>query len=423
MLEKFRRSIAKFLLRALAIDGRHPGDPALLSLLRLGLDTAAGIDVDEESAFRLSTVYSCINVLSRDLAQIPFHLMKEERASRDKRKAYDHPLYRLLHTKPNSVMTAFQFRQMMQAQVLWRGNAYAEIEYGNNGRPRQLWPWPSSQVREVWDGWKVKYYFRVAGGKETPLPPERVLHVRGLSLDGKTGLSPISYMRETLGEAMAAQQFGAKFFANGATPPIILSHPKLLIDRARKNIRESFEEAYTGLNNAHRPLVLEDGMTASTLSIKPQDAQFLENRKFTRAEIAAMYNVPLHRINDLERATFSNIEQQSLEYVIYSLGPWLVNWERQIDATCLSDEEEQEGYYSKFNVDGLLRGNIDARSKAYASAIQFGWLNPNEVRDKEDLPPREGGDKYLEPANLTGNKPQEEEKEKDDGTGTQNQNG
>lgn len=373
---------------------------ALVDFLTGGLPTAAGVEVSPDSAMRLAAVHACVQRLAENIAQLPLFLYLRNRENpTDNQPAWDHPLYPVLHHRPNPYITSYQFRQMMQAYLGLRGNAYAEIERDGAGRIIGLWPWPPNRVRVERDGWKVTYWFQTKGGKEVGLPPERVLHLRGLSLDGVMGLSPIAAARETIGWGMAASEFAAKFFANGATPRFALVHPGRLGEEGVKNVRESFEKVYAGLSNAHRVPVLEEAMEIKSFGVSMEDAQFLESRKFNRSEIAGIYGVPPHMIGDHEHSTFSNVENLSIQFVIYTLGPWIQNWEQQLNLSLLT-AEEQELYKSEFLVDGLLRGDAMSRWKAYATAIQWGVMSPNEARDRENMPPREGGDEYLRPVNM-----------------------
>lgn len=373
------------------------GDPALLGLFG-GMETGSGVYVSEESAMRLAAVFACIQKISRTVAQIPLHVLKKDGRG-GRAHATEHPLFYLLHRQPNRFMTSYQFRQMMQAGVTARGNAVAKVVRDNAGRVAEIIPIPADRVRFEVAGNSLRYHF-LEGSKEIPWPTENVLHLRGLVTDGLIGLSPIRAARETIGEGIAAQNFGAGFYKRGMTLSYALVHPGKLGQEVVKNIKESLVEAYAGHKKAHQVIVLEEGMELKPVGISPEDAQWIETRRFNREEIAAIFDLPPHMIGSLERATFNNIEMMSLEFVLYSLTPWLVNWEQQL-LISLFTEEEREVYEVKFNVDGLLRGDAKSRWESHAKAFMCGAKSPNEIRELENMNPREGGDFYYVPQNMT----------------------
>ncbi len=366
-----------------------------------GEESESGIEVTPDRAMQLSAVYACIQVLSQSIAQLPLFLYQRSSSGPQKKsRAVEHPLYTLLHDRVNPQMTSYQFRQMAQAHAAMRGNCYSYIERDRATRIRALWPWPQSHVRVEADGWRLRYYFRVKGGGEREIPARNVLHIRGLSLDGLMGLSPIAAARETLAAGIGAQRYGARFFKKGAAPPFVLMSERALKPEARTNLGKSFAKKFGGVDKAYEEVpVLEQGVKVETVGISPQDAQFLESRELNREEIASIFRVPAHMINDLKRATFNNIEHMSLHFVMHTLGPWMQNWEQQMNLDLLDDSERKE-FYFEFNADGLLRGDVMARWMAYRSAINWGVLNANEVRDLENMNPRAGGDVYLMPGNM-----------------------
>lgn len=376
--------------------------------LSLGRETDSGIRVSEQSALTYSAVYAAVRVLAESVASLPWILY--ERQERGRRRATDHPLYTLIHDRPNDRLTAFEFYELIMTHLCLWGNAYCEIERNRSGEPIALWPLLPSNMEIRIEGGRLQYrYYMPAQGQVVVLSARDVLHFRALGSDGVKGLSPIALARQAVGLGLAAEKFGAKFFANAARPSIFLIHPGTLSERALENLKSSFEERYGGLEHAHRVAVLEQGLDIKTVGIPPEDAQFLQTRKFQVQEIARIFRVPPHMLGDLDRATFNNIEHLSIEFVVHSLRPWLVRIEQAMERALLS-EEERRRYYIEALVDGLLRGDIESRYRAYATGRQWGWLSPNDVRELENLNPIEGGDVYHVPLNMVpmGSAPSEE---------------
>ena len=358
-----------------------------------------GGGVSEEGAMRLAAVYACVRVLAETVASLP--LVVYERLDRGKERAVEHPLYRLLHDAPNPVMTAFEWRETLMGHLALWGNAYCEIEYDGGGRPLALWPLRPDGVEDIRRGSQgLTYVYRLPDGKQVVFPGERVFHVRGLSPDGIRGYSPIAdFARRLVKMGLAVQEFGDNFFANGARPGGVLQHPGKLSDEAYDNLRSSWAGRHEGLSNAHRVAILEEGMTFQAVGTPPEEAQFLESMKMNRAQIASIFRVPPHMIGDLERATFSNIEQQSIEFKTYTMEPWLVRWQQAIN-TRLMVEGERDTYFAEFVTDALLRGDTASRYAAHAIARQNGWMSANDIREIENMNPIDGGDVYLIPLNM-----------------------
>lgn len=288
----------------------------------------------------------------------------------------------------------------MQAHLSLRGNAYSEIVYNGFGRPAQLWPLHPDKMKAEWGpAAQLIYKYKMPDGKDIILDPANVLHLRIFSPDGLHGRSPITHARESIGLAIAAESFGSKLFANGARPSGVFKLPGALSPEAYDRLKDQLRGQYGGLNNAARIMILEQGLDWSSISIDPDDAQFLETRKYQRSEIAAIFRVPPHMIGDLEKATYSNIEQQSLDFAIFTLTPYLRKWEQRLSLSLLT-EAERATYYFKFNMSGLLRGDNLSRSQAYATGQQNGWLSVNDIREMEDMNPIEKGDVYLFPMNM-----------------------
>lgn len=368
-------------------------------LLGLGSNTATGVTVTPDNALTSTAVWACVRVISESVAGLPL-LTYRRRADGGKERATDHPLYSLLHDSPNPEQTAFEFREMMAAHVCAWGNAYANIDWSSDGQPRALWPMnPSKMEKAERRNGTLFYLYRMPDGTLKSIRAMDILHFRGLSGDGTFGYSPIRMHMESIGLGLATQEYGARFFGNGARPGGVLQHPGKLSAEAQARLVASFNEGTQGLSNAHRLKVIEEGMTYQQIGIPPEEAQFLETRKFQLAEIARIYRVPPHMIQDLERATFSNIEHQSIDFVVHSLRPWLVRFEQAYTRQLLLPAERKV-YFVEHLVDGLLRGDISSRYTAYNTGIMAGFLSRNEVRALENMNPADDLDTYLIPLNM-----------------------
>lgn len=362
--------------------------------------SASGVQVDELSAMQTSAVYACVRILAETVASLPLQLFKQDG---DKRvKATEHPLYECLYEIPNSEMTSFQFRELMMTSVLLWGNAYAR-KIVKQGHVVELWYLKPQYMTVERDSRtsKIKYIYTDENTSEMfEYSPQQIFHLKGLSFDGVKGISPIAQAREAVGLALATEEYGAKFFGNGARPGGVLEHPGTLKDPEK--LRESWNKVYRGSKNSHKVAVLEEGMKYHSIGIAPEDAQFLETRKYQVNEICRIFRVPPHLVGDLERATFSNIEHQSIEFVTHTIRPWLVRWEQEISRSLLN-ESEQTLYFARFNVNGLLRGDFATRTQGYATARQNGWMSINDIRRLEDMnpiPAEQGGDDYLVNGNM-----------------------
>ena len=370
--------------------------------------SSSGKNVNERSAMQMTAVYSCVRILSEAVASLPLHVYKYNDDG-GKEKAVKHPLYFLLHDEPNPEMTSFVFRETLMTHLLLWGNAYAQIIRNGKGEIIALYPlMPNRMIVDRDDKGQLYYQYNTSkddaptmNGSMVNLKPSDVLHIPGLGFDGLVGYSPIAMAKNAIGMAIACEEYGAKFFANGATPGGILEHPGTVKDP--KRVRESWTSAFGGSSNANKVAVLEEGMKYTPISISPEQAQFLETRKFQINEIARIFRVPPHMVGDLEKSSFSNIEQQSLEFVKYTLDPWVARWEQAIVRSLFSTDEKTQ-YFVKFNVDGLLRGDYQSRMNGYAIGRQNGWMSANDIRELENLdriPEEEGGDLYLINGNMT----------------------
>ena len=371
-------------------------------------NSTAGKRVNERSAMQMTAVYSCVRILSESVASLPLHLYRYTKNG-GKEKAVSHPLYFLLHDEPNPEMTSYVFRETLMTHLLLWGNAYAQIIRNGKGEVIALYPlMPDRMMVDRNEKGELYYEYQMSSddakiNKESTvkLKREDVLHVPGLGFDGLVGYSPIAMAKNAIGLAIAAEEYGSKFYANGAAPSGVLEHPGTLKDPSK--VRESWTQTFGGSANANKVAVLEEGMKYTPISIAPNEAQFLETRKFQINEIARIFRVPPHMVGDLEKSSFSNIEQQSLEYVQYTLAPWIARFEQSMVRALLSVSEKKD-FFIKFNVDGLLRGDYQSRMSGYATARQNGWMSANDIRELENLdriPAEQGGDLYLINGNMT----------------------
>lgn len=356
-----------------------------------GMQTRSGITVTPEVALGVAAVSAAVGILAETLAQLP--LMVYRRLDRGgKEKAPDHPLWPLLHDKPNGWQNSFEYREMQQLQLGLKGNVFA-FKNMVAGRVGELLPIHPSRVTVHQDAdYAVTYKVSLPSGEYLTLPKERIFHIRDRSMNGITGMSRLENAKECIGLSVKAEAYGAQFFGNAARPSGVLSTEQKVSPEQMKELRESWKAVHGG-ENAGGTAVVDAGWKWSAMTMNNDDAQFLETRKFQIGEVARIWRVPPHMLGDLERATFSNIEQQSLEFVKYSMMPWLRRWESAINDQ-LVPENEKGKVFAEFNVDGLLRGDFLTRVQGYSTGLKDGWLNRNEVRDKENMSPIEGGDEY-----------------------------
>ena len=361
----------------------------------------AGKRVTDRTALQHIAVYACVRVLSEAIAQLPLHVYKYN--DKGKERVPQHPLYFLLHDQPNPEMTSFVFRETLMSHLLIYGNAYAQIIRNGRGDVLGLYPLMPDKMKVDRDEKNRLIYIYSRYDEANPnlkeqgdivLYADEVLHIPGLGYDGLVGYSPIALAKNAIGISIACEDYGASFFGNNANPSGVLEHPGVI--KNPDKLRDAWHRAYGG-RNAHKVAVLEEGVKFTPISIPNNEAQFLETRKFQIEEIARMYRVPLHMIGDLDHATFSNVEHLSLDFVKYSLDPWIVRWEQGLQKALLSDSEKGQ-YFIKFNVDGLLRGDYASRMQGYSIGIQNGFLCPNDVRELEDMnliPEEKGGFTYM----------------------------
>lgn len=364
-----------------------------------GAASSAGIRVTPDRALQVSAVYSCVLVLAQSVAQLPVHLYR--RQGRAKEQITEHYLVPLMQGQPNEWMTAYEFKQLAMFHLLLRGNSYWLKSRGTNGRIRELLPIHPDRVVGIDQDPAYRIFYKVKRSEDQTdtIPASAILHLKGLSQDGLRGLSPLENAREMLGLTIAAEEHGSTLFKQGARLGGILSHPGKLSKEAADRLQESFDAKYSSVANAHKTAGLGEGVKWEKIGVTAEDSQFLETRQFQREQIAGFFRVPASFINDLTRATFSNVEHLALQFVVHTLMPWLVNLEQCFQRDLLTDPEKLDHYF-RFNVDGLLRGDITSRAQAMNTAINGGWLNPNEARELEDRNPYEGGDNFRMPVNV-----------------------
>jgi len=370
-------------------------------------NSKAGQYVNERSALQITAVYACVRILAEAIAGMPLHVYNYEKDG-SKVKAIDHSLYSILHDEPNPEMTSFIFRETLMTHILMWGNAYAQIIRNGRGEVIGLYPLMANRMKVDRDTKTGELYYEYTMQSDdgadikkgtVRLSPYEVLHIPGLGFDGLVGYSPIAMAKNAIGMAMAAEDYGAKFFADGGTPKGILKMPTKITDYDR--IRESWRKGFNSPSGGN-VAILEQGVDYSAISINPQEAQFIETRKFQIDEIARIFRVPPHMVGDLEKSSFSNIEQQSLEFAKYTLDPWVNRWEQSMRRSLLTPDEKKN-MFIKFNVDGLLRGDYQSRMNGYAVARQNGWMSANDIRELENMdriPADQGGDDYLVNGNM-----------------------
>lgn len=378
-----------------------PSNDALFGVV--SSESSSGISVNADTAMRSTAVFGCVRLISQSIGVLPFNVYRyTDNTGKRREKATDHPLYPLLHNLPNPEITSITFRECLQAHGCLRGNSYAEIVRDRLGRISALWPIPSSRMLDVQrKNGKLYYLIDIGKGKSAALDKSKVFHIQGLSTNGVTGLGPIQLMKEAVGLTLATEKYGAKLFGNSARPSGALRLPGKLTDPARDNLRKSWESAHQGLENSHRVAILEEGLDWVQIGLTAEDSQFLETRKFQIPEVCRMFGVNPHKIYDLEKATYSNIESQEISFVRDAILPWSTRWEQAGYRDLLSPEERRE-YFFKLLLQGLMRGETDVRYASYKEGFQNGWMTPNEIRELEDMNTidSEHGDMFFVPMNM-----------------------
>ena len=359
----------------------------------------SGKSVSPQSSIQVSAVYACVRVIAETIASLPFGVYEE--TEQGTHKATDHPLYRILHDEPNPEMTSFVMRETMLTHLLLWGNSYSQIIRSGRNGILSLYPLLPDHMDVDRDSkGKLTYTYSTKDGEQVKLAPEEVLHIPGLSFDGIVGYSPIALEKNAIGLGIAAEEYGSRFFQNGARPSGVLTHPNTIKDPAR--LRANWNATYGGSANGSKVAILEENMHFTPISMPNNEAQFLETRKFQVEEICRIFRVPPHLIGCLERSTFNNIEHQSIDFAVHTIRPWLVLIEQAMNRA-LIPEKEKGRFYVQFNIDGLMRGSYKERMEGYAIARQNGWMSANDIRALENMNPisdEEGGNTYLVNGNM-----------------------
>ncbi|ENQ8056861.1 phage portal protein [Vibrio parahaemolyticus] len=380
----------------------NPEDPSV-PLSELDAADWGGVSgVSVESAMGLSAVYSCIGVLGRSMGQLPLHVMRRD-AKGVVSRATDHPVYYLLHDEPNPFQTSYDWRESGMVHVSGWGNHYTEIvRHPRSGEVRELGlirPWESNLVKT--NSGRHTYAVTADDARARAVSPEDMIHIKAIGSDGKVGKSPITQCREAFALGLETQGYGNQFFRSGGKPTGIVSVKSQLEEKSWKRLLDRWRTSKTEMqSNDNKTLFLPSELAYQSITIPPEDAQFLETRKFSRSEVAGIYNVPAHMINDLEKATFSNISEQAIQFVRHTMIPWVVKWEQELNRKLFTEQERRAGYYVKFNLNGLLRGTAQERAEFYSKAIRDGWMTRNQVRELEDMNQADGLDTYLLSADL-----------------------
>ena len=364
--------------------------------------TASGVSVTAESAMRVGAVFACVRIISGAVANLPMHIMRRV-DDKTRENASDHTLWRVLRRKPNSWQTPSQFKRMMQAHILLRGNAYARIVWSRGSVIALIPMHPDRVEAKQANDLKLTYHYTRADGRKIVIASKDIMHLVGMTLDGVTGVSVITYAREAIGLSIAQDSHGAKTFKNSARPSSVLTHPSKLGKEGQENLRASLREYRAGGEAEGESLILEEGMKIDPMAMTSKDAEWIESRKFSRTDIAMFFGVPPHMIGDTEKSTSwgTGIEQQSIGFVTFTLEDHLTTWEETIERDLIVDEDD---IYARFNRKALVRGDIKTRWEAHVKAMQWGVMSPNEVRTLEDENPRDGGDVYYDPPNTAGGK-------------------
>lgn len=369
------------------IGTNYSGDLSGFDALSLfNYSSVTGVDVNERTALEVTAVSAAVRIIAESIAALPFNLYMNTKNG-GQEVAVKHPVHSIIHDSPNPYMTANVFWETMVSHILLWGNAYAEIEWDNAGQVKNLWILRPDMTRPLVDDKGGLYYQTTAlDGQTFNLPYYKVLHIFGLGFDGLMGYSPIRLYREAIGLSKATEKYGARFFGNGAKPGGVLEHPGNLSKPASDRLRDGWNQMHSGLDNAHRIAILEEGLTYKQIGLPPEDSQFLQTRKFQIAEISRIFRVPLHLLSELERSTNNNIEHQGIEFLTYTINSWLVKIEQAINLKLLIPDERRK-YFSGHVVDLLLRTDVKTRYETYQTAHQNGWMNADEIRGKEGLNP------------------------------------
>lgn len=365
----------------------------------LGIErSGTGLTVSEQTALRFSAVYACVRIISEAVGSLPLHVYRES-TSGEKKRQKNRREDALLHDEPNPQMSAMVWRETQTGHLALWGNAYGIISFNRANKVDSIWPLLPNLTRPIRDENGLRYETTdTADHRARIYPADEILHLPLFSFNGLSGLSPIRLHREAVALGLATEMYGAKFFSNSSVPKGVIEVPHAMSDTAWNRLKNNWDRIHQGIENASRTAILEEGAKWQSISMPNEDAQFLETRKYQVSEVARIYRIAPHLIGDLEKATFSNIEHQSLEFVIHCLRPYLVRWEQEINRKILRGT----GLIAEHNVEGLLRGDFKTRMDGYAVGRQWGWLKANTICALENLPflPKDEGETYLQPLNM-----------------------
>lgn len=370
----------------------------------MGYETNSGVNVNPETAMRVTGALACIRIIADTEASLPFFTY--HRLERGKEKAPDHYLYPILHDEANPEMSAFTFRRTMTAHTASRGNGLAEIEFDGAGRVKYLWPLNPDKVRLIRDPRSKKLFYMVTlpeseGGYEKPLAADHVLHIKWLSQNGLWAMSPVQIAAETFGISLAAQEFMARFFSNDASPRGALETPNALSDKAYERLKEDFDERHGGLEKSHRYAILEEGLKFNPISLSPQEIMLLDLMNFGIEDVGRIWGISSDMLNLADKAaTYASVEQFGIRFTTHTVRPWTVNWDQECNRSLLTKTERKE-YFTEHNLDGLLRGDYATRTAGYNSGITTGWMTRNEAREMENMNPLPGLDEPLVQLNMS----------------------
>ena len=358
--------------------------------------------ITQDTALEVTACYACVKLLAEQIAIIPVNVYADEgKGGRVKRK--DHKVHRLLNIEPNPYMTAYNFWKAMMVQELLTGFGYAEVERDRKTKePIALWPVPTKFVTKKKNS-RGEPVYEIKIDKEKPkmIAYGNMLEIQGMTPDGYSVYEPIQLLKNALGLSKSAEIFSKEYFEEGSHPSGVITYPGALKTEKQDEFRKQIKQTYGGLGKHHRVMLMEDGMKFERISAPPNEGQMFESRKFQVIEIARFFNVPPHKIMELDRATWGNMEESNIQFINDSLLPHLINNQQAIYQTLLFDFEKREGIYVEYDLNNLLRGRLQDRFDSYAKARQWGWLNVNEIRAKENMPdigPK--GDVYIEPLNM-----------------------
>lgn len=387
-------------IRALAVTDEKAWNPSLWDLY--GSQSLTGENVTEHSALTLSAVWNAVALIAGTIGSLPCHLM--QRKGDKQRVADDRRMYRVMHDEYNEYMTAMAGRECLVTHALLWGNGYAEIVRNGYGELMELWPITPNRICAEMKGGALVYRIRV-GNEDIYLPREKVLHVPGMGFDGFNGFLPMAMARKSIGLAMAMETFGALYFGQGTHPGVVVSHPGKLSQQGHDNLQSSLITAHSGLGKTHRLLLLEEGMDIKKLLIENDKSQFLESRVFQIDEVARWFNIPIHKLKEMTKSSFSNIESEQRSFYGDTILPWIIRLEQNYNMQLLTaSDKEYSGrgrLYWKHNAKGILRADTEAQGAFYGGMLDRGVFSINEVRELEDKDPVPGGDIHLVPLNMT----------------------